>query len=186
MIARLNIIDRIMMPALLLVSLLIMVNAFIVGFSSIDKPITAQWVLSIVGFAYVLYQAIRIGSPLLTVTTATVVMVGCFGNVIVHMNYYWRNNIWEPLGGGASAIAASMFVLVIVLLPVVALTYVAFIALRKRKKTIAELALKMLREYKKIDAGELAKQFGISEIDAISYIAESQRKGIIPFKADIV
>ena len=56
----------------------------------------------------------------------------------------------------------------------------------KRKKTLTEFALQMLRSDDKIDAGQLAQRLGLSEVHIRSYIADSQRKGIIPFKADVV
>jgi hypothetical protein len=56
----------------------------------------------------------------------------------------------------------------------------------KRKKTVTEFALQMLRADDKIVAGQLAQRLGLSEVHVRGYIAESQRKGIIPFKADVV
>lgn len=186
MTTRMNIIDCIMIPALLLASIYILINSYLVGESSIDNPITAQWALSLVGSAYVLYQAVRIRSPLLTFTSGAVVLTGCFGPVIVHMSYYWRNTIWEPLGRGFAAVAVSVIILAVVGLPVVGVACVAWIARRKWKSTITESALQMLREHNKVDAAKLAQRFGISEIDARAYIAESRRRGAFPFKADIV
>ena len=55
-----------------------------------------------------------------------------------------------------------------------------------RRKTIIEFALQMLRSDEKIDAGELAQRFGMSEVVVRQHIAGAQRKGIIPFKANIV
>jgi hypothetical protein len=138
MIKRINIFDRIMMPALLLASLYILMNSYIVGESSIDNPVTAQWVLLVVGVVYVLYQAIRIGSPLLTFTSAAVVLVGCLGPLVVHMRFYLRNYYWEPLGSGFTAIAVIALMLAILWLPVVAAAFVAWIVQRKRKNTITD------------------------------------------------
>lgn len=53
-------------------------------------------------------------------------------------------------------------------------------------KQTSEFALQMMRDDGKIDARELAQQVGVSEVDIRSYLAESQRKGVIPFKATIV
>lgn len=55
-----------------------------------------------------------------------------------------------------------------------------------RRKNVTEFALRMLRTDDKINAGELAQRLGISEIDAREHLAQAQRKGVIPFKADIV
>lgn len=186
MITRLNIIDRIILPILLLTSLYILINSYFVGHSSIDNPIIAQWVLAVVGFVYVLYQAIRIGSPFITVLSSIIVLVGCYGPVIVHIVYYWQNTIWLPLGRGVGAIIASIFVLAISGLPAIIMTYIAWIVLRKRKKAVAEFALQMLREDKKINICKLAQQFNISEINARTYIADFQKKSVIPFKVEIV
>lgn len=53
------------------------------------------------------------------------------------------------------------------------------------KKAATEIALQMLRQNDKIDAAELARRVGGSEVDVRGYLAESQRKGLIPFKAEI-
>ncbi len=53
-------------------------------------------------------------------------------------------------------------------------------------KQTSEFVLQMIRDDGKIDARELAQRVGVSEVNIRSYIAESQKKGIIPFKADIV
>jgi glucose-6-phosphate-specific signal transduction histidine kinase len=190
MIARLNIVDRIMMPALLLASLYILVHSYLSsaerGWDLIDHPGMDQWALSVVGLAYVLYQAIRIGSPLLTFITGAVVLIGCFGPLVVNLKDYLRNYYWEPLEGGFAAIAAIAFMLAIVALPVVAVTCVAGIARYMRKDKISTFALNMLRASNKIEVGKLAQHFGISEMDARAILAESRRKGDIPFKAEIV
>jgi hypothetical protein len=55
-----------------------------------------------------------------------------------------------------------------------------------RRKTVTEFALQMLRADDKINAGELAQRIGISEIEIRKHLVHTQRKGIIPFKADIV
>jgi len=56
----------------------------------------------------------------------------------------------------------------------------------KQKKTVAEFALQMLHKDGKIDAYEIARRLDISEVDVRVYIAEYLKKGIIPFKAEIV
>ena len=56
----------------------------------------------------------------------------------------------------------------------------------KQKKTVLEMALQLLREVDKINAGELARRLGVSEVTAREHIAAAQRKGTIPFKAEIV
>ncbi|MBF0220545.1 MAG: hypothetical protein HQL49_13605 [Gammaproteobacteria bacterium] len=53
-------------------------------------------------------------------------------------------------------------------------------------KQTSEFALQMIRDDGKIDARELAQRVGVSEVDIRMYIAESQKKGVIPFKADIL
>lgn len=55
-----------------------------------------------------------------------------------------------------------------------------------RRKTVTEFAFQMLRTGDKINAGELAQRLAISEIEIRKHLASAQRKGIIPFKADIV
>lgn len=57
---------------------------------------------------------------------------------------------------------------------------------KTKVKQTAEFALQMIRSDGKIDARELAQQVGVSEVDIRSFIAESQRKGVIPFKTEIV
>lgn len=54
-----------------------------------------------------------------------------------------------------------------------------------RKKTVGNFALQMLRADGKVDAGELARRVGVSEVTVRGMIADLQRKGMIPFKADI-
>ena len=49
-----------------------------------------------------------------------------------------------------------------------------------------EFALQMLRDENKINAREFAARAGASEVDVRMHIAEAQRNGIIPFKAEIV
>ena len=56
----------------------------------------------------------------------------------------------------------------------------------RRRKLAAEWALQMLREKDKISALEIARQLGVSEVDVRGYLADSQRQGLIPLKADIV
>ena len=56
----------------------------------------------------------------------------------------------------------------------------------KRVKQAASFALEMIREDGKIDASQIAQRIGVSEVDIRMYLAESQRKGVIPFKAEIV
>lgn len=55
-----------------------------------------------------------------------------------------------------------------------------------RKKNVTVFALQMLRADAKIEASELADQFRMSEIEVRKHIVRAQRKGIIPFKADVV
>jgi hypothetical protein len=55
----------------------------------------------------------------------------------------------------------------------------------RRKKVATEIALQMLRKTDKIDAADVARRVGMSEVDVRCYLMESQRKGLIPFKADI-
>lgn len=56
----------------------------------------------------------------------------------------------------------------------------------KRVKQASAFALEMIREEGKIDASQIAQRIGVSEVDIRMYLAESQRKGVIPFKAEIV
>lgn len=53
-------------------------------------------------------------------------------------------------------------------------------------KQAGSFALQMIREDGKIDVSEIARRIGVSEVDIRMYLAESQRKGIIPFNAEIV
>jgi predicted transcriptional regulator len=55
-----------------------------------------------------------------------------------------------------------------------------------KRKTISNFAFQMLRADNKINAGELAQRLGYSEFEVRKHIADAQRKGLIPFKADIV
>ncbi len=56
----------------------------------------------------------------------------------------------------------------------------------KRAKQATAFALEMIREEGEIDARQLAQRIGVSEVDIRVYLAESQRKGVIPFKVDII
>lgn len=56
----------------------------------------------------------------------------------------------------------------------------------KQLKSVTAHALQMNREDGKIDAGLLAQRMGMSEVDIRGYIAVSQRKGVIPFKPEII
>jgi arginine exporter protein ArgO len=56
----------------------------------------------------------------------------------------------------------------------------------KQLKSVTAHALQMNREDGKIDAGLLAQRMGMSEVDVRGYIAVSQRKGVIPFKSEII
>ena len=53
-------------------------------------------------------------------------------------------------------------------------------------RVVSEIALKMLTQEGKIQAVDIARKVGLSEFDVRLYINDSQRKGVIPFKADIV
>jgi len=55
-----------------------------------------------------------------------------------------------------------------------------------RRKTITNFAFQMLRSDNKINAGELAQRLGFSEFEVRKHIADAQRRGLLPFKADIV
>jgi hypothetical protein len=129
----LNMFDRIMLPVLALASLMVLVGSYVAG----QAPLGALWGLAVVGFAYVLYQASRIGSPLLTAATAAVVMVGYLGPVIVHWriaNDYWRNYIWRPLGPYSfAAITVTVIEAAFFALPLGAGVFVAWIVQRMRK-----------------------------------------------------
>jgi hypothetical protein len=188
MIARLNIVDRIMMPAILLASLSILVVSCHVSNVFDDHPIPAQWVLMAVGLAYLLYQAIRIGSPLLTIATGAMIPVGCFGSVVVKnsaWNDIWRNEFWYPLSG-FGAFVVSVLLLAIICFPIVAATLIAWNAQRKQKSALTQFAMQMLQETNKINAGVLAQRCGISEAEARACLSQSIRSGAIPFKAEIV
>jgi hypothetical protein len=56
----------------------------------------------------------------------------------------------------------------------------------KRVKQTSAFALEMIREEGKIDARQIVQRIGVSEVDIRMYLIESQRKGIIPFNAEIV
>jgi hypothetical protein len=188
MFARLNLVDRILMPAILLASLSILVFSCHVSNVSDDHPNLAQWVLMAVGLAYLLYQAIRIGSPLLTLATGAMIPVGCFGSVVVKnsvWNDIWRNEFWDSLNG-FGAFVITVLLLAIICLPIVAATLIAWNVQRQRMSALAQFAMQMLRESNKIDAGALAQRCGISETEARACLSESIRSGAIPFKAEIV
>jgi hypothetical protein len=53
------------------------------------------------------------------------------------------------------------------------------------KKMILEASLQMLRDSDVIYAGNIAEKFGLSEIKVREIVLKAQRKGIIPFKADV-
>jgi hypothetical protein len=55
-----------------------------------------------------------------------------------------------------------------------------------KRKTITNFAFQMLRSDNKIDAGELAQRLGYSEFEVRTHIANAQRKGLLPFKAEIL
>jgi len=188
MIARLNIVDRIMMPAILLASLSILVVSCHVSNVFDDHPNPATCVLLAVGLVYLLYQAIRIGSPLLTFTTGAIILVGCFGSVVVKnsaLNHFWINAFWvSPSGFGVYVVI--VLLLFIICFPVIAATLIAWIVQRNRMSTLTKLAVQMLGESNKIDAGVLAQRCGISETDARACLSESIRRGAIPFRAEIV
>ena len=57
---------------------------------------------------------------------------------------------------------------------------------RSRTKETASIALQMLRQDGKIDASKRAVRMGLLEVGIRPMLAESQRKEIIPFKAEIV
>jgi hypothetical protein len=130
-----NMFDRIMMSVLALTSLVLLVAAYPAGFEGM--PLGTLLAFAFVGFAYVLYQAIRLGSPLLTAATAAVIMVGYLAPAITHWrdaNDYWRNNIWEPLGPrGFAAIGMTTLVVAIVTLPLWGGAFVAWIVQRVRR-----------------------------------------------------
>ncbi len=56
----------------------------------------------------------------------------------------------------------------------------------RRSKAVAEIVFQMLRQDGKIHAGDLANRLGFSEVDVRAYIIDSQKKGLVPVKADIV
>jgi len=55
-----------------------------------------------------------------------------------------------------------------------------------RRRTVIGFALQMLRTDGKINGGELSQRCGMNEVDIRGYLNDAQRKGIIPFRADIV
>lgn len=56
----------------------------------------------------------------------------------------------------------------------------------QRRKRVGELALEMLRRDSNIDADNLARQLGVSEVDVRELLAELQRRNVVPSEADIV
>ena len=44
----------------------------------------------------------------------------------------------------------------------------------------------MIRENGNVDARQIANSLGVSEVDIRGHLAVGQRKGIVPFKIDIV
>lgn len=54
-----------------------------------------------------------------------------------------------------------------------------------QKKAVAEIALQMLRDENKINAGSIAQRLGVSEVDVRQYITDAQHKSTIPMKVEI-
>lgn len=52
-------------------------------------------------------------------------------------------------------------------------------------KRVIEIALPMLKQSNMIDASEIAGKFGMSELKVRELLTQAQRKGTIPFKAEI-
>jgi hypothetical protein len=96
--------------------------------------------------------------------------------------------MWDSLRmmGGFAAITLSILFFAVYAFPVVAVTFVAWIVQWRRRNTITKVVLQMLQSDGKIDAGGLAQQLGFSEIEVRMHIARTRRKGIIPFKVDVV
>jgi len=149
---RFNIIDRIMLPLLLLAALsnlvrlsarydytsknwhLVVAHRFPLDAFAF---VTFQWVVVALGFAYLLYQAVRIASPQLSAMTATmlvpVLLFACLGGTMT-LRDYWRNYIWEPLEGGPGAIAATLFLVVIFASPIAVGALIAWVARQRIKR----------------------------------------------------
>lgn len=56
----------------------------------------------------------------------------------------------------------------------------------KQKREAAAIALRMIRDDGKLDAALLAQRMSLPEVDVRPMIIEAQRKGILPFKIEIV
>lgn len=59
-------------------------------------------------------------------------------------------------------------------------------AFRRRRREVVDAAFQMLREKEAIHARELAGATGVSEIEVREHVADAQRRGLIPFKAEVV
>ena len=53
-------------------------------------------------------------------------------------------------------------------------------------KATAELALQQIRARGAVDAVELAKCLGLSEVDVRMHVLRAQRKGLVPMRAEVV
>ncbi len=71
------------------------------------------------------------------------------------------------------------------LVPGVLLAYFGKKYLNEWKQT-TEMALQMIRDDRQIDAFEISKRLGISEINIRLYLLEAKKKGIIPNEAEII
>lgn len=59
-------------------------------------------------------------------------------------------------------------------------------AFRRRRSAVVNAAFQMLREKEAIHARDLAGATGVPEIEVREHLADAQRRGLIPLKAEVV
>lgn len=59
-------------------------------------------------------------------------------------------------------------------------------AYRARRRAVVNAAFQMLREKEAIHARDLADATGVSEIEVREHLADAQRRGLIPIKAEVL
>ena len=74
---------------------------------------------------------------------------------------------------------------VVMLVAGVLMTHFGWRAVAAGKAT-AELALQQIRACGAVDAAELAKCLGLSEVEVRAHVLHAQRKGLVPMRAEVV
>lgn len=59
-------------------------------------------------------------------------------------------------------------------------------AYRRRRRAVIDAAFQLLREHDAIRARDLVSATGVAEIEVREHLADAQRKGLIPIKAEVV